>query len=83
MASSVEFDEQKASIMKINLCERCARMREIISGKGSRFLLCEHSRTDPTFPKYPRQPVLRCEAFVKIEPAEYRVDPHSGTDPSA
>jgi hypothetical protein len=28
--------------------------------RGSRFSLCELSKTDPRFPKYPRLPVLAC-----------------------
>ena len=36
-----------------SLCEKCARVREVITPKGSRFLLCQLSQTDPTYPKYP------------------------------
>ena len=46
-----------------SLCERCGRMRPVVSGKGSRFLLCEHSRVDPRFPKYPHQPVRSCSGY--------------------
>jgi len=35
-------------------------MREIITPKGSRFLLCQLSNSDPAYPKYPPQPVVRC-----------------------
>jgi hypothetical protein len=38
-------------------------MREVITPKGSRFLLCQLSRTDPAFPKYPPQPVVRCDGY--------------------
>jgi hypothetical protein len=38
-------------------------MREVITPKGSRFLLCQLSRTDPAFPKYPPQPVIRCSGY--------------------
>ncbi|MGQ0813615.1 MAG: hypothetical protein ACT4O1_04040 [Gemmatimonadota bacterium] len=34
--------------------------------RGSRFLLCELSKTDPRFPKYPPLPVLRCAGYVPI-----------------
>lgn len=51
--------------MSVSLCESCSFAREIVSGKGSRFLLCEKSRTDERFPKYPRQPVVRCHGFVE------------------
>lgn len=46
-----------------SLCETCARMREVLTPKGSRFLLCQLSRTDSAFPKYPRQPVGQCEGY--------------------
>jgi hypothetical protein len=52
----------------MSLCESCGRMREIISGKGSRFLLCELSRADDRFVKYPRQPVLGCLGYLEKQP---------------
>ncbi len=48
----------------VSLCERCRSMREIRSGKGSRFLLCELARAEPRFPKYPPQPVVQCSGYV-------------------
>jgi hypothetical protein len=51
-----------------SLCERCVRVREVISGKGSRFLLCRYSAVDARFPKYPPQPVRACGAFVPDQP---------------
>jgi hypothetical protein len=35
----------------------------VVAGANSRFWLCELSRTDPRFPRYPRLPVLRCDGF--------------------
>jgi hypothetical protein len=29
------------------------------------FLLCQRSRTDPTFERYPRQPVTSCRGFER------------------
>ena len=46
-----------------SLCETCASMREVITPKGSRFLLCQLSRNDPAYPKYPSQPVVRCDGY--------------------
>jgi hypothetical protein len=46
-----------------SLCETCASMREVVTPKGSRFLLCRLSQTDPAFPKYPPQPVVRCDGY--------------------
>lgn len=45
-------------------------MREIVTPKGSRFLLCQLSQIDPVYPKYPPQPVVRCEGYRKREQAE-------------
>jgi hypothetical protein len=47
-----------------SLCDACALRRVIVSGTGSRFLLCQKSLEDKHFPKYPPQPVLRCAGFV-------------------
>ncbi len=44
-----------------SLCETCASMREVVTPKGSRFLLCQLSRMNPAYPKYPPQPVGRCD----------------------
>ena len=46
-----------------SLCETCVSMREVITPKGSRFLLCQLSQTDSAFPKYPPQPIVRCDGF--------------------
>ena len=45
-------------------------MREVITPKGSRFLLCQLSRTDPAYPKYPPQPVERCDGYRAREASE-------------
>jgi len=50
----------------MSLCQTCVHVREIVSGKGSRFLLCELSQADSRFQKYPPQPVVRCEGHEKV-----------------
>ena len=45
------------------LCGSCVHSRLITSGRGSHFRLCERSRSDPAFPRYPRLPVLRCAGY--------------------
>jgi hypothetical protein len=45
------------------LCGTCAHAREIVSGTGSRFLLCQMSQKDRRYPKYPPQPVRECAGF--------------------
>jgi hypothetical protein len=53
-----------------SLCQTCARVREVITPKGSRFLLCQLSRTAPAYPKYPPQPVVRCDGYRPSEASE-------------
>jgi hypothetical protein len=45
------------------LCSDCIHTSIIRSSKNSVFLLCELSKTDPAFPKYPRLPVLSCTGY--------------------
>jgi hypothetical protein len=63
-----------ARMMKPSLCETCMRMREVVTPKGSRFLLCEVSRSDAAYPKYPAQPVVRCASYEKKEEPGIAVD---------
>jgi hypothetical protein len=53
-----------------SLCETCALMREVVTPKGSRFLLCQLSQNDPAYPKYPSQAVVGCSGYRKQEPTE-------------
>jgi hypothetical protein len=48
--------------MPQSLCETCLYMRGIHTAR-SRFLLCELSLTDFDYPKYPRQPIVRCDGY--------------------
>jgi hypothetical protein len=47
------------------LCDACVHQRVIRNTRGSEFSLCERSRTDPAFPRYPRVPVLECRGFER------------------
>ncbi|MCE9593185.1 MAG: hypothetical protein K8S98_03230 [Planctomycetes bacterium] len=48
---------------RAGLCATCRHVQRIESAKGSVFLLCTLSKTDPRFPKYPPQPVRACSGF--------------------
>jgi len=48
------------------LCSNCRFMRPMKSDRGSVFYKCELSATDPSFPKYPRLPVLECRGYDPI-----------------
>jgi hypothetical protein len=58
--------------MNRSVCETCVRMREVMTPKGSRFLLCQLSQTNPDYPKYPPQPVVQCDGYQKTVKAEER-----------
>lgn len=45
------------------LCGTCVHAKRIVTTRGSRFLLCRLSRSDPAFPRYPRLPVLACRGY--------------------
>jgi hypothetical protein len=56
--------------MAQTLCDTCAWMREVTTPKGSRFLLCQLSQTNPAYAKYPPQPVVRCEGYQQKQAEE-------------
>src|SRR5579863_2676435 len=48
------------------LCSTCRFMRKITSDRGSVFIQCGKSVEDPSFPKYPRLPVVTCRGYERI-----------------
>ncbi len=56
-------DELRAR--RLGLCATCVHARSVVSSRGSEFLLCGRSETDPRYPKYPPLPVLRCPGFER------------------
>jgi hypothetical protein len=59
--------ERESEKTRVGLCFQCRYAQVIESERGSRFYLCERSRTDPAFPKYPRLPVVQCAGYVPEE----------------
>lgn len=53
--------------LRAGLCAHCRFMRLMYSDRGSAFFLCERSATDPSFPKYPRLPVLQCTGYESMD----------------
>lgn len=52
-----------------SLCAQCLHHRQIVSGKGSIFLLCRAPSQPPNWPKYPPQPMISCPLFAaKLKP---------------
>lgn len=54
------------------LCDRCAFMRLVVTPR-SEFLLCERSKHDPAYERYPRLPVRECAGWASA--------PEAGTPP--
>ena len=51
--------------MRAGLCDSCHHQKLIRTTRGSTFSMCERSKTDPRFPKYPRLPVERCAGWER------------------
>ena len=45
------------------LCDSCRHQRLVPNTRGSTFSLCERSKTDPAYPRYPRLPVVECPGY--------------------
>jgi len=50
---------------RTGLCETCRHQKVIRNTRGSSFSMCERSKTDPCYPKYPRLPVVECTGFER------------------
>ena len=75
-----------------SLCKSCVNVREVVSGTGSTFTLCRLAQTDKQFPKYPPQPVVRCDGYedmrkaktpftLEVLPGTFAICHLSATDP--
>ena len=52
--------------MRAGLCDSCAHQRVVKTTRGSSFSLCERSKTQPEYPKYPRLPVRECRGYEPV-----------------
>lgn len=64
MVCAMEVDP----IPDAGLCATCRHAERVVSGRGSVFLLCGRSRTDPRYAKYPPLPVRACPGYEKRSP---------------
>ncbi len=46
--------------MHAGLCDSCRHQKVVGNTRGSSFSLCERSKADDRYPKYPRVPVREC-----------------------
>jgi hypothetical protein len=49
----------------VGLCDTCVFQRKVPNTRGSTFSLCNRSREDPAYPRYPRLPVLNCAGYER------------------
>ena len=49
--------------VKAGLCDSCRHQKLIRNTRGSTFSMCELSKADKGYPKYPRLPVKRCPGW--------------------
>jgi hypothetical protein len=56
--------DEASEMERAGLCAKCRFARRIESSRGSKFILCELSASDSTFPKYPRLPVIECAGYL-------------------
>jgi hypothetical protein len=72
-SAGVESTEDERVLKEsAGLCAECANARVVESNRKSIFLLCELSRSDSRFAKYPRLPVLSCPGYQKKAKASDR-----------
>jgi hypothetical protein len=50
--------------MNAGLCDTCKHQKVVRNTRGSVFSMCELSKTDGRYPKYPRLPVKQCAGYV-------------------
>ncbi len=55
-------EESDRSQDRVGLCRLCRHAR-IVATPRSTFWLCQRSAADPSFPKYPRLPVIVCRGY--------------------
>jgi hypothetical protein len=50
---------------RAGLCATCVHVQIVRSARGSEFVLCQLSRSDSRFPKYPPLPILACGGYQR------------------
>ena len=53
---------------RAGLCASCSHVQVVKTSKGSTFVLCRLSESDPGFRKYPVLPVVQCGGYQSREP---------------
>ena len=56
-------DQSKTEQQDAGLCGNCKLARRVGSARQSSFYLCTKSASDPSYPKYPRLPMIHCPGY--------------------
>jgi len=72
----IDSDRDRAT--QVGLCATCVHSRSIQSAKGSVFWLCEQSKRDARFKKYPALPVRACTGYRDAKLERWGNDPGNG-----
>lgn len=55
----------RGDVGRFGLCDTCANAKLIRNTRGSVFLMCELSKSEAGYPKYPPVPIIHCEGYRK------------------
>jgi hypothetical protein len=55
--------------VQAGLCDSCRHQRIVRTTRGSSFSLCQRSKTDRDYPRYPRLPVVECKGWERRSPS--------------
>ena len=61
------MQESAPSPAREGLCASCVHARRVANDRGSVFVRCAYAAQDPSFPKYPRLPMLACHAYRNVQ----------------
>ena len=65
--SYVTLDIMENSLATIGHCATCRFLHVIKSARGNFFVMCNLSKTDSEFEKYPTLPVYSCDGYHQVD----------------
>ncbi|MBI1798442.1 MAG: hypothetical protein HYR73_02010 [Candidatus Eisenbacteria bacterium] len=70
-----EFGRDRGSTRdpRVGLCSVCRHGRTVETPR-SVFWLCDRSKSDPSFERYPRLPVMQCPGHERGDPQPFKGD---------
>jgi hypothetical protein len=63
MDDRAEREQARRPPATAGLCATCRFARVIVNDRGSQFVRCERSKTDPAFRRFPPLPVHACPGY--------------------